>query len=66
MEEELGIFLDNPPKLAFTFPYADESGKVWGNAYFIEYDGEVKLQESEVEIRILDGSLDRQLLVFCD
>ena len=22
---------------------------MWGNAYFIEYDGEVKLQESEVE-----------------
>lgn len=48
LEEELGI-RDVPLTRLFDFSYKDESVKIWGAAFSCLYDGEVVLQQEEVE-----------------
>jgi 8-oxo-dGTP pyrophosphatase MutT (NUDIX family) len=48
LEEELGI-RETPLTLLFDFYYADEHIRLWGRAFSCEYDGELFLQEEEVE-----------------
>jgi 8-oxo-dGTP pyrophosphatase MutT (NUDIX family) len=48
LEEELGI-RDTPLTLLFDFYYEDEHIRLWGRAFSCEYDGELVLQEEEVE-----------------
>ena len=48
LEEELGI-RDVPLTRLFDFSYKDESVKIWGAAFSCLYDGEVLLQQEEVE-----------------
>lgn len=48
LEEEMGI-RDVPLTWLFAFYFADEHSRVWGGAFSCVYDGEVVLQEEEVE-----------------
>jgi len=48
LEEEMGIS-DVPLSWLFDFYFADEKTRVWGGVFFCVYDGEVVLQEEEVE-----------------
>jgi isopentenyldiphosphate isomerase len=48
LEEELGI-RGVPLTRLFDFSYQDEAVKVWGAAFSCVYDGEVVLQQEEVE-----------------
>jgi 8-oxo-dGTP pyrophosphatase MutT (NUDIX family) len=48
LEEELGI-RERPLTLLFDFYYEDEQIRLWGRAFSCEYDGELVLQEEEVE-----------------
>ena len=48
LEEELGI-RGVPLTRLFDFSYKDESVKIWGAAFSCLYDGEVVLQQEEVE-----------------
>jgi isopentenyldiphosphate isomerase len=49
IEEEMGIPKDTPMEHLFTFYYEDERIKCFGDAWELTYDGELKLQEEEVE-----------------
>jgi hypothetical protein len=33
----------------FLFPYRDDTCHVWGSAFRLQYDGDVKLQQEEVD-----------------
>jgi isopentenyldiphosphate isomerase len=48
LEEEMGI-RNVPLTWLFDFYFADEHTRVWGGAFSCLYDGEVVLQEEEVE-----------------
>ena len=48
LEEELGI-RETPLTSLFDFYYEDEYIRLWGRAFSCEYDGELVLQEEEVE-----------------
>jgi 8-oxo-dGTP pyrophosphatase MutT (NUDIX family) len=48
LAEELGI-TDTPLTSHFTFHYKDSSNLVWGRVYSCVYDGEITLQEEEIE-----------------
>jgi 8-oxo-dGTP pyrophosphatase MutT (NUDIX family) len=48
LEEELGI-RNAPLTRLFNFYFEDESTRVWGGAFSCIYDGELVLQEEEVE-----------------
>lgn len=48
LREELGI-REKPLTPLFDFYYADEYIRLWGKAFACEYDGELVLQEEEVE-----------------
>ena len=48
LEEEMGI-RDVPLESLFEFYHADDNSRVWGAAFRCVYDGEVTLQEEEVE-----------------
>ena len=48
LEEELGI-RDTPLTFHFEFRHEDEKNIVWGRVYSCTYDGELVLQEEEVE-----------------
>jgi isopentenyldiphosphate isomerase len=48
LEEELGI-RDTPLTSLFDFYYEDEHIRLWGRAFSCKYDGELVLQEEEVE-----------------
>ena len=48
LEEELGI-RDVPLSHLFDFYYKEGKNRVWGRAYKCVYDGEIVLQEEEVE-----------------
>jgi len=48
LEEELGI-RETPLTSLFDFYYEDEHIRLWGRAFSCEYDGELVLQEEEVE-----------------
>jgi isopentenyldiphosphate isomerase len=48
LEEEMGI-RDLPLTRLFDFYFADEKTQVWGGVFSCVYDGEVVLQEEEVE-----------------
>jgi len=48
LEEELGI-RETPLTSLFDFYYEDEYIRLWGRAFYCEYDGELVLQEEEVE-----------------
>jgi len=48
LEEELGI-RQTPLTSLFDFYYEDEYIRLWGREFFCEYDGELVLQEEEVE-----------------
>jgi isopentenyldiphosphate isomerase len=48
LAEEMGI-RDVPLTWVFDFYFADERTRVWGGAFSCVYDGEVVLQEEEVE-----------------
>ena len=52
LEEELGI-RDVPLTKLFEFYFEDEHNHVWGGAFTCVYDGELRLQEEEVESVIL-------------
>jgi hypothetical protein len=52
LHEEVGV----PPATSrralqhlFLFPYRDDTCHVWGSAFRLQYDGEVKLQQEEVD-----------------
>lgn len=52
IEEEMGIVCANPEdqlKHLFTFYYEDERIRCFGDAWELEYDGELKIQPEEVE-----------------
>lgn len=49
VEEEMGIPSTTPMKHLFTFYYEDERIRCFGDAWELVYDGELKLQEEEVE-----------------
>jgi len=48
LEEEMGI-RDVPLTWLFDFYFADEHTRVWGGAFSCVYNGEIVLQEEEVE-----------------
>jgi 8-oxo-dGTP pyrophosphatase MutT (NUDIX family) len=48
LEEELGI-RETPLTSLFDFYYEDEHIRLWGRAFSCKYDGELVLQEEEVE-----------------
>lgn len=48
LEEELGI-RDIPLKTFFDFYYEEPNSSVWGMAFSCEYNGEMVLQEEEIE-----------------
>ena len=48
LEEELGI-RETPLTSLFDFYYEDEHIRLWGRAFSCEYDGELSLQEEEIE-----------------
>ena len=48
LEEEMGI-RDVPLRSLFEFYHSDDKSRVWGAAFRCVYDGEVTLQEEEVE-----------------
>jgi len=48
LEEELGI-RDVPLTRLFDFSYEDEAVKIWGAVFSCVYDGEMTLQQEEVE-----------------
>jgi len=48
LEEELGI-REIPLTSLFDFYYEDEYIRLWGRAFSCEYDGELVLQEEEIE-----------------
>ena len=48
IEEELGI-RDIPLSTLFDFYYEDPKSSVWGRAFSCEYNGEMILQEEEIE-----------------
>ena len=48
LEEELGI-MDAPLSSHFTFRYDDDSNLVWGKVYSCTYEGDIILQEEEIE-----------------
>jgi 8-oxo-dGTP pyrophosphatase MutT (NUDIX family) len=48
LEEELGI-RETPLTSLFDFSYEDEYIRLWGRAFSCKYDGELVLQEEEVE-----------------
>lgn len=48
LEEELGI-RDTPLTSLFDFYYENEHIRLWGRAFSCKYDGELVLQEEEVE-----------------
>lgn len=48
LAEELGI-RDAPLTRLFDFCFADERARVWGRAFSCVYDGEIVLQEEEIE-----------------
>jgi len=48
LEEELGI-RETPLTSLFDFYYEDEHIRLWGRAFSCEYDGELILQEEEIE-----------------
>src|SRR5713101_1569393 len=48
LEEEMGI-RDVPLMWLFDFYFTDEHTRVWGGAFSCVYDGEIVLQEEEVE-----------------
>ena len=48
LEEEMGI-RNVPLESLFEFYHADDNSRVWGAAFRCVYDGEVTLQEEEVE-----------------
>ena len=52
LEEELGI-RDVPLTKLFEFYFEDENNHVWGGVFTCVYDGELRLQEEEVESVIL-------------
>jgi 8-oxo-dGTP pyrophosphatase MutT (NUDIX family) len=48
LTEELGI-RDVPLTRLFDFYFADAQARIWGRAFSCAYDGEIVLQEEEVE-----------------
>jgi len=48
LREELGI-KETPLTSVFDFYYEDTHIRLWGRAYTCEYDGEITLQEEEIE-----------------
>ena len=52
LEEEMGI-QDVPLTKLFEFYFEDENNHVWGGAFTCVYDGELTLQEEEVESVII-------------
>ena len=49
IEEEMGISTNTPCEHLFTFYYEDHRVKCFGDAWEMTYDGELKLQQEEVE-----------------
>jgi 8-oxo-dGTP pyrophosphatase MutT (NUDIX family) len=63
--EELGISLDIKEKKIGTFNYDSTSNRVWGNIYFVDnFEGELKLQETEVESIHLWSAKDIEFNIF--
>lgn len=60
LEEEMGI-RNTPLKELGWFQYHDENNHVWGALFSCEYEGELQLQESEVEF-VVRMSFDEIML----